>query len=261
MPNTSFDFNIGEFDFTVIHDGTLKIPGSGQMELSCLLVRTGKHNVLIDAGEGKGINPTSGYLIENMKAAGIDRADIDKVILTHTHLDHVGGLVDGKGKPSYPNARYIMHQKEWEFRLPSLRIEPGEEKSQDVLNLTARKKLAAVWDRFDKFGDETEIVPGIKYVLMPGHSPGNAMVIISSGKYQIRCVGDIVHDLEELIKPDLWTQFDVNPAAAMQSRMQFLNDAAASHALTFVCHFPFPGVGYIGKTDGRFIWEPGFKEK
>jgi glyoxylase-like metal-dependent hydrolase (beta-lactamase superfamily II) len=262
MQKSSYSFKIGEFDCTVIRDGTLKIPGSHDMELTCLFVGTGKHNVLIDAGEGKGINPTSGYLLGNMRAAGIDPEDIDKVILTHTHLDHVGGLVDDIGKPSFPNARYIVHKKEWEFRAPTIQVEPEEErKNQDVLDVTARKKLALVWDRFDAFDGASEIIPGFKYILMPGHSPGSSTVVISSEGDQIICVGDIVHDLVELTDPDVWAQFDKNTEGAARSRTQLLSSAASTHALLFVCHFPFPGVGYVAKKDGIFTWEPMVKEQ
>jgi len=261
MQDTSFKFKIGTFDCAVVFDGTLKIPGDKKMELMCLFVSTGVHKVLIDAGEGKGINPTSGYLIENMKAAGINPADIDKVILTHSHLDHVGGLVDAKGKPNYPNARYIMHKKEWEYRVPTLHVEPEEErKNQDVLDVTARKKLAAVKEKFDVLGDESEIIPGFKYVLMPGHSPGSSAVAISSRKDRILCIGDIVHDLMELTDPDMWAQFDKNTEGAALSREKLLSEATFTHELLFVCHFPFPGVGYIAKKDGRYIWEPMVKE-
>jgi glyoxylase-like metal-dependent hydrolase (beta-lactamase superfamily II) len=260
MSNMSFNFKIGAFDCQVIADGTLKIPGHEQMELTCLFIRTGKHNVLIDAGEGKGINPTSGYLIENMKAAGISPTDVDRVIITHGHLDHVGGLVDEKGKPVYPNALYVMHKKEWDYWKPILPVKPGEAgKNESMLVATAKKRLIAIQDRINVFGDESEIVPGIRYVLMPGHTPGNTMVVISSGKDQILCVGDIMHGTEELTEADSWAQFDMNTAEAMHSRAKFLSEAAATKALVFVCHFPFPGVGYIRAEDGHFAWEPMVK--
>lgn len=261
MSDVSFRFQLGAFDCWIISDGTIKIPGDHQMELTCLFIKTGKNNVLIDSGEGKGISPASGYLLENMKTAGIDPAAVDRVIITHSHMDHIGGLVDAKGNPYYPNARYAMHKKEWDYRIPTLHVKSGGEgKNEDTHIATGRRNLIPILDQFDVFDDESEIIPGIKYVLMPGHTPGNTMIVISSGKDQILCLGDIIHEPAEFTHPDMWAQWDMNAEEAIRSRVQILSRAASTHALVFFCHFPFPGVGYILKKDDKFIWEPVAKE-
>jgi glyoxylase-like metal-dependent hydrolase (beta-lactamase superfamily II) len=257
MRNDSFSFSFGTFSCQVFSDGTIKLPGDRVMEVSCLFMRTGEHNILIDAGEGKGIQPTSGHLIENLKAAGINPADVDMVILTHSHLDHVGGLVDENGQPAYPNARYIMYQKEWDSGIPSLRLKPGEEEKGEFLVVSAIKRVAAVRDRFIVFGGESDIIPGFKYVPVPGHTPGNAMVVISAGDERLFCLGDIIHHTDELNgDPGFFARLDGNAEEAARSRDRIVARAATEQPLIFSGHFSFPGVGHIVKKDGVFVWEP-----
>jgi|WetSurMetagenome_2_1015567.scaffolds.fasta_scaffold95205_2 glyoxylase-like metal-dependent hydrolase (beta-lactamase superfamily II) len=257
MRNNSFNFSIGTFDCQVFSDGTIKIPPDRQMAVDCLFIKAGESNILIDSGEGKGVQPTSGHLIENMQAAGICPADVGLVILTHSHLDHVGGLVDEKGQPTYSNARYIMYRKEWDLGTPSLRLKPGDEEKGNLHSVNAAKKIAAVRNRFDVSSGESDIIPGIKYVPAPGHTPGNAMVVVSSGKESLFCLGDIMHHPDELNgDPGFWARLDGNAEEAARSRAQIVSRAADAQALIFSGHFSYPGVGHIVKKGGRFLWEP-----
>ncbi|MFQ6115833.1 MAG: MBL fold metallo-hydrolase [bacterium] len=81
---------------------------------TCLLINTGRYQVLVDTGAG-GLVPSTGNLLQNLRMEGIDPEDIDTVIITHGHPDHIGGNTDSEGKPAFPSARYVMWKHEWDF--------------------------------------------------------------------------------------------------------------------------------------------------
>ena len=112
MSDTAFHFDIGKFRCLAVKDGTItdqSSPGRPVQvhHVNCLFVDTGKHKILVDTGCGEGFQPTAGRLLSNLKAEGIKPADIDRIVFTHGHLDHVGGAFDAAGEPVYPNARYL----------------------------------------------------------------------------------------------------------------------------------------------------------
>ncbi len=129
MAKTSFNFNLGKFECMVISDGTIIVPDAPSlkpsssaairsgtlMDVMCLFINTGKHKVLVDTGCGDGFQSTAGKLVQNLKAEGINGADIDTIIYTHGHADHVGGSFDSKGRAVFPNARHRVLKEEWDY--------------------------------------------------------------------------------------------------------------------------------------------------
>ena len=132
----SFHFNIGNFKCLVISDGTFKVPKvqpqkslshNAQpkliLESTCMFVRTEDHKVLIDTGYGIGVESNAGKLFQNLQAEGIQFAEIDIVILSHCHSDHIGGNTDIQGKPAFPNAHYVINKKDlWMILQKTLQI-------------------------------------------------------------------------------------------------------------------------------------------
>jgi glyoxylase-like metal-dependent hydrolase (beta-lactamase superfamily II) len=257
MSDTAFRFNIGKFRCLVIKDGTITDQASEGRpvqvhNVNCLFIDNGKQRILIDAGCGEGFQSTAGGLLRNLEAEGIKPADIDRIIFTHGHLDHVGGAFNAAGAPIYPRARFLATRREWECWVN--RLETSE--LQHMFFASARKNLLPVPELFDLVEVDAEILPGIKAIPAPGHTLGLIALEISSGRIKLLCIGDIIHSELEFAQPDYYALYDMAPGQAIETRNQVLSGAAKSGVLVFACHFAFPGLGHIGLKDGVFQWEP-----
>jgi glyoxylase-like metal-dependent hydrolase (beta-lactamase superfamily II) len=255
MLEAGFHYDIGEYKCIIFSDGAIVHKDAEKEEvfsLNCLFIDSGTHKILIDTGCGDGFQPTAGHLAKNLEAEGIRCSDINRIILTHGHIDHVSGSFDSQGRPVFPNARFIMTEKEWECWL----TRPERSGLQSMFFDFARKHLLPVQDQFDLVKDDVEILPGIKLIPAPGHTPGNIMVDISSKENRLLCIGDIIHSQLEFTNPEHLTIFDVTPEQALNTRARILSDIAISGVLVFACHLPFPGLGYITQKEGVFTWQP-----
>jgi glyoxylase-like metal-dependent hydrolase (beta-lactamase superfamily II) len=255
MPEAGHRIDIGKYKCVIYSDGTLATEGSENEDifgLNCLLINFGDQKILIDTGCGNIFQSTAGKLAGNMEAEGIKRTDIDRIIFTHGHIDHVGGSFDSHGKCLFPNARFITSGREWKY----WETQPGNNELQNMFFSAARKNLLPIRDRFDLVKDNVEVLPGIKLIKAPGHTPGTILVDISSDGKRLLCIGDIVHSQLEFAQPEYLSLFDVTPEQALNTRDEILSDAAKSGVLVFACHFPFPGLGYIKRNEGVFAWQP-----
>lgn len=255
MQEAGFRYTVGEYKCMIFSDGTLVTEGSDIDEvfgLNCILVKTADHNVLVDTGCGDGFQATAGHLVKNVEAAGIRRGDIDIITITHGHVDHAAGCFSSKGPPVFPNARYITLKSEWEHWLTP----PGDNELHNMFFDSARKNLLPIRDRFDLVKDNVEVLPGIKLIPAPGHTPGNAMVEILSGDDRLLCIGDIIHSPVEFTEPEYLTLFDVTPEQAVKTRARILSEIAGAGTPVFACHFQFPGLGFVIYQEGVLGWQP-----
>jgi glyoxylase-like metal-dependent hydrolase (beta-lactamase superfamily II) len=249
-------FGVGNFECLVVSDGTLTVPTGHTLDILCLLIRTGEHTVLIDTGFASAAKPDSGFLLRNLRAEGIHSDEIDTVILSHGHADHVGGNTDGKGNLLFPGARFVMTEIEMQFWTALMnKTQTARSVSPPMLEV-ASKNLPPIRDRLELVGDGAEIVPGIKLMMAPGHTPGHAAHIITSGGERLFCVNDLMHGALEFTQPDVFQMFDVSHEQALKSRNQILSQHITPELLVFACHFPFPGLGHIVKRDGVYHWQP-----
>ncbi|MBT8394657.1 MAG: MBL fold metallo-hydrolase, partial [Bacteroidia bacterium] len=152
-----------------------------------VFVNTGKNNVLIDMGAGQ-LADTTGNLIQNMKSANIEPEIIDKVLITHAHPDHIGGALNEKGDPAFPNAEYYIWQDEWDFWFSDESLEMAPKVFFDI----ARTNLKPLKDKTYLIDNKKEILPGFEIIPTPGHTPGHASYLISSGDDTLCYIGDIV---------------------------------------------------------------------
>jgi len=221
----------------------------------CLVVNTGEHRVLVDTGAG-GLGPNTGRLLQNLETEGIEPKDIDIVILTHGHPDHIGGNTDSEGKLTFPNARYVMWKDEWDFWNSEEAVLKLEEHVRAVLIEYAHKNLPPIEHKLDLIDRETEILPGIHAIAAPGHTPGHMALVVYSRSEQLLCVSDAVLHPIHLEQPEWCAAVDFTPEQVVATRRQLLKRAATEKALVLAFHFPFPGLGRVTKGREAWQWQP-----
>ena len=222
-----------------------------------LVIYAGQHIVLVDTGAGS-LAPTTGKLIPNLQAEGISTEDIDTVILTHGHPDHIGGNIDEKGKPAFPNARYVMLKDEWNFWTSEPDLSPLkiDEHIKQIILEFPRKNLPPIQSQLDLIEYEGEIVPGIHAIATPGHTPGHMALAISSGGEKLLCISDMAIHPINLEQPDWYAAVDINPEQIVTTKRRLFDRAAAEKTLVHAFHFPFPGLGHIIQKGDAWQWQP-----
>jgi len=220
-------------------------------DFNCLLINTGEHRVLVDAGWGCGTTRRDGRLLQNLQAEGIAPKDIDVIVITHSDRDHTGGLIDAKGKMTFTNTRHVMWREGWRAWSETNWAEEPED-----MAAFHRKILQRLQDRVELVEPETEFLPGFQVIPAVGHRPDHTVLSVSSaGKQLLHLADAIIHPV--MIEHPDWRWPDHSlPERAMNDRRQLLERAAAQNALVFGSHFPFPGLGYVVQQGERWRWQP-----
>lgn len=221
----------------------------------CLVVDTGEHLVLVDTGANS-LGPDTGKLLKHLQAGGISPQDIDTVILTHGHPDHLGGNTNAEGKPVFANARFVIWKEEWDFWMSEQAEIKLDEHSREVLLGYARKNLSPIQSQLSLIGCETEILPGIQAMAAPGHTPGHMALAISSRGEQLLCLSDTVLHPIHLEQPDWFATVDLDPEKVVATRHRLLTKAATDKALVIAFHLPFPGLGRVVPKGKGWQWQP-----
>jgi len=226
----------------------LDAEGRIDLGLNCLLATVGDRRILVDTGYGpRPDNPSVGHLAESLAELGLQPADIDTVVVSHPHGDHIGGATVGTGdsaRLTYAGARYWLGRDDWEhFSQPDIVSQRGL--ADKLLPLAAAQRL-------DLADGEQEIAPGVRLLPLPGHTPGHMGVAFASGQEMAVYVGDLVHHPLQIEHPDWCPTFDALPPLSRATRRQLVERARREGSLVLSYHMPFPGVGRI--TDAG--WTP-----
>ena len=277
-----FRFRVGNFEVLSVSDGSLTLAPATDMvpnaqprrledllaangrptdrlyaQTNVLLVNTGDHLVLVDVGSGANFQATAGRLVENLAAAGIDAEAIDTVVLTHAHPDHCWGIIDdATGEPRFPNANYFVRESEWAFWTADETLGSAPEGMRGMIQMT-KANLLPVTDRTELLGADAEVVPGIRMVETPGHTPGHVSLLISSGDAQLFCTGDcMTSDIISFAHPEWYFAYDLDPELAVTTRRGVFDRVETDGIPIIGYHFTWPGVGYVVRDHGAYRWVP-----
>ncbi len=226
-----------------------------QLSVNCFLVNTGEALILIDAGAGELMLPSMGHVDQSLAAAGVDPADIDQVLITHLHGDHIGGVVTPQGKARFPNAIVRAGRADIEFWTSEENMNRATERK---VRFIAPRRAAQVYGRrFEGFEPGTAIVPGIRAVDSAGHSPGHSCYMIESGGTRVLATGDILHVAPlQFSRPEITVRYDSDPDIARQVRRRLLDAAAAENWILAIPHAPFPGLGRVRRDGASYLFDP-----
>src|SRR5712664_2952957 len=223
------------------------------------LVNTGKQLILVDAGAGAWWGGGAfGRLAGSLRSAGYTTKEVDIVLVTHLHSDHVGGLTTQDGKRVFPNADVYVAKADSDFWLsPEIAAKAPKDAQpffQSAQAIAAPYIKAGKWHTFS---DSDQIVDGMQIVPLRGHTPGHTGYEFSSQGKKILFWGDVMHVQRlQLSDPTITVGFDVDPTAASATRDQLLRKLASEDALIAGPHMLFPGLGRLHKESGTYRWAP-----
>ncbi len=224
-------------------------PATYQPGFTPMIVNTGKEVLIFDTGNGENgfvKRPNGGWLAAMLSVAGFKPEQIDVVVLSHGHLDHVAGVMEG-GKPLFPNARYVISGTEYDFWAP----EGKHSGEMEFLASVFRANVVPVADktRFLKPGED--VVSGIRALDAPGHTPGHLAFTLESNGARMLFWGDCAHhQVASLARPDWHCKFDVDKEQGAATRRRIYDMAAAERIPVQGYHMPFPSLGYVERLPG-----------
>lgn len=237
---------------------SIETPGV-QTAFNAFLVNTGKQLILVDSGAGQCIGATAGQLLANMRAAGYQPEQVDTVLLTHLHLDHVCGLVDAQKQALFTNATVYAAKAEADYWLDPAALAKAPAGAKEFFKIAQDSTAAYVAaGRFKTFAAGQSPLPGVvEATLEAGHTPGSTTYRFSSQNQSIVFMGDLVHNLAvQFEHPEVSIGFDVNSAQAINARQAVFSAAVTSKTWVTAAHLPFPGIGHITAQGKHFQWVP-----
>jgi glyoxylase-like metal-dependent hydrolase (beta-lactamase superfamily II) len=278
-----YRFRVGEISATVLSDGVIggppRVYASNAPEaelqevlrqaflpadhmtlnLNTLLIETGGRRILIEAGAGKTMGPNGGRIFDNLAAIGLVASDIDAIVISHTHPDHVGNLKAADGGKAFPRATVYVPKADWDFFVrtdPDLSYMPVPEEFRLRFAANIKNSLAPFKNDVELYEAGAEIVSGLTTIVASGHTPGMATFLVHSGNDQLLLTADLAyHPVVNVDRPWLPGP-DRDKETALASRQRIFDWAATERMPVLGFHYPFPGLGRMLRTDGGYAWVP-----
>jgi len=240
-PQGIFGMNVSEEEFDKVSESNFISAEAAQFFFTPTLVNTGSETVLFDTG----LN--AGGIAAAVEAAGSSAEDVDVVVLTHMHGDHIGGLMTDDGNATFPNARYVTGQVEFDHWAAA-----GNERFDG--------KVRPLAEKMEFIGDGGSVASGITGMAAFGHTPGHMVYMLESDGQQLVIMADSTnHYVWSLAYPDWEVRFDMDKGAAAATRRNLLGMLAADRIPMIGYHMPFPALGYVaagGPEGAAFHYVP-----
>jgi len=228
-----------------------------ETSVNAYLVKTGDKLILVDAGAAGNFGPTAGQLTKSLAKAGYSPDQIDAVLITHVHVDHVSGLMDGD-KLVFPNAAIYISKPEAEFWFGAKskgNIPEQLKGSYRIADASVSPYIKA--GRVKTFDYGQELFPGILPLARPGHTPGHTFYLLSSKGEKLLFWGDVIHSAAiQFTDPSVTFGFDVDPKIAAATRKQAFAEAAKEGYWIASDHISFPGIGHVRADGSKYVWVP-----
>jgi glyoxylase-like metal-dependent hydrolase (beta-lactamase superfamily II) len=226
---------------------------------TAFLVNTGKELILVDAGAGTWFGGGAlGRLVDSLRSAGYTPEQVNRVLVTHLHSDHIGGLTTRDGKRVFPNADVFVAKAESDFWLsPEIAAKAPKDAQQFFQAAQAVSAPYLKAGKWHTFSDSEAIMDGVRLVSLHGHTPGHTGYEFSSKGQSILFWGDTIHEqLVQLSHADTTVVFDIDHPTAAAMRKRLFPSLASEAALIAGPHMPFPGMGRLRKQAGGYVWAP-----
>lgn len=281
-----FRFKVGDIEVTQVTDGVFRRPLDAgfvrnaplpdvqaaladafqptdtiTIPITTTVINTGSRLVMIDAGTGGMAAPTAGSWLANFRAAGYEPEQVDAIVVSHFHGDHIQGIRDKEGKAVFPNATIHVPEAEWAFWMDDGQMSRAPEGMKGAFG-GVRRVFAPIANEVVQFQGGQELLPGIAAVAAPGHTPGHTAFTVTSGDGGLLVWSDTTNKPELFVRNPTWQAvFDMDGDLAATTRAKFLDMAASERMPMVGYHFPFPAAGFIARAgEGRYEFVPRFWE-
>jgi glyoxylase-like metal-dependent hydrolase (beta-lactamase superfamily II) len=221
-----------------------------------VLRRNGGGLTLIDTGNGDMGAPTSGHWMRNFRAAGFDPSQVETVVISHFHGDHINGLRLKDGTAVFPKAQVMVPAAEWAYWIDDARMNQAPEAMKGAFQ-GVRRVFGPIASDVKRYEADKEVVPGLTAIAAPGHTPGHTAYMLSSGSGKLMVMSDITNHPALFVRnPDWAAVFDMDADQARATRRRMLDMAATEKAQVSFYHAPFPATGHIAKDGNGFRFVP-----
>ena len=221
-----------------------------------IMVNTGSKLVLIDTGTAGRFTPTASSFMDNLTAAGFDPKQVDTVVISHFHGDHINGIRTKDEQLVFPNAEIMVPAPEWAFWMDDAKMAAAPEGLKGNF-ANCRRVFGSIAGKVARYDPGKEVAPGITSIAAYGHTPGHTAFAIASGNQSMMTVVDVTNNAYLFVRHPEWqVAFDTDGAMAVETRKRLLDRAAADKMLVGGYHWPFPAVGYITKEGSGYRLNP-----